>query len=84
MSEGRREQGFAWAERALALAPDDPGTILNAGCMYARAGMKDEALACLEKGIGRGFGKRDWIQNDPDYDSLRDEPRFQALLAKLH
>ena len=84
VSEGRRDQGFAWAERALTLAPDDPGTLLNAGCMYARAGMKDEAFACMEKSFGRGWGKRDWIQNDPDYDSLRDDPRFPALFAKLH
>jgi len=83
VSQGQRERAFAWTARALELAPDDPGTLLNAGCVYARAGMKEEALACLEKGFGRGFGKRDWVENDPDYDSLRDDPRFQALVAKL-
>jgi TolB-like protein/tetratricopeptide (TPR) repeat protein len=82
--QGARERGFAWASRALALAPEDPGTVINAACLYARAGMKDEAFALLEKAFGRGWGKRDWINNDPDYDSIRDDPRFQALLAKLH
>jgi hypothetical protein len=51
--------------------------------MYARADMKEEALECLAKTIGRGIGKRDWIENDPDYDSVRDDPRFQAMLSKL-
>ena len=83
MAEGRREQAFQWAARALAEGPEDPATLINAGCMYARAGLKDEALLCLEKPFGRGWGKRDWVNNDPDYDSLRDDPRFQALVAKL-
>jgi hypothetical protein len=30
-----------------------------------------------------GCGKRDWIVNDPDYRSLRAEPRFHNLLSHL-
>ena len=82
-AEGKREQGFEWAARALAEGPEDPATLINAACMYSRAGMKEEALACLEKSFGRGWGKRDWVNNDSDYDFLRDDPRFQALVAKL-
>ncbi|HEY1335098.1 MAG TPA: protein kinase, partial [Myxococcaceae bacterium] len=84
VADGPRERGFDWAARALAEAPDDPATLINAACMYARAGLKDEALKTLEKSFGRGWGKRDWVKNDPDYDSIRDDPRFQALLAKLN
>jgi hypothetical protein len=28
-------------------------------------------------------GKGDWIEHDTDYDILRDDPRFQRLLARL-
>jgi len=27
--------------------------------------------------------KRDWVEHDPDYDILRDHPRFKELLARL-
>ncbi|WP_336515979.1 TPR end-of-group domain-containing protein [Pollutibacter soli] len=80
---GNREEAIAWANKALELDPDDTGVLVNTACMFARDGNKERSLELLEKVFGKGFGKRDWIENDPDYDSLRDEPRFRALLKKL-
>ena len=57
--------------------------LINAACLMTRLGRKEEALKYLERAFGRGWGKRDWIEHDADYDLLRDDPRFQALLAKL-
>jgi tetratricopeptide (TPR) repeat protein len=71
VADGEREKGFQWATIALAQGPEDAATLINAACMYARAGLKEEALQCLEKSFGRGWGKRDWVNNDPDYDSIR-------------
>jgi adenylate cyclase len=33
--------------------------------------------------FARGWGKRDWVEHDPDYDGLRNDRRFQAMLARL-
>jgi adenylate cyclase len=80
---GEREEAFKWMNKALNLYPEDIGVLINAACLFAKDGNKEEALQLLEKVFGKGFGKKDWIENDPDYDSLRDEPRFQILLGKL-
>ncbi len=76
---GQREAGFAWAERALAIDPADAGVKYNVACLYAVQGEKDRAIALLEEAVEAGFAHRDWVEHDPDLDSLRDEPRFQAL-----
>ena len=82
-SEGQPQRALEWARRAIEVSPDDPSVLTNAACMYIRVGRKEDALACLEGSFGRGLGKRDWVIRDPDYDAIRDDPRFQAMLAKL-
>jgi hypothetical protein len=47
------------------------------------AGQKEAALALLERVFAKGWGKRDWIERDPDYDIVRDDLRFKKLLAQL-
>jgi adenylate cyclase len=80
---GEREEAFQWINKALRLYPEDAKVLLNAVCLYAKDGNKDKALDLLEFAVGKGFGKREWIEHDPDYDSLRNEARFQTLLSRL-
>jgi serine/threonine protein kinase/tetratricopeptide (TPR) repeat protein len=82
-SLGEHERAMAWCGRALELYPDDQGILINAACIHARAGRKEQALELLERTFAKGSGKRDWVDHDPDYDSLRDDPRFRALIENL-
>jgi non-specific serine/threonine protein kinase len=84
IEDGQRERALDWLARAIGAHSEDPTVYVNAGCVYAKLGMKEEALRELEKVFGRGIGRRDWAEHDPDWDSLRADPRFQALIAKLH
>jgi adenylate cyclase len=81
--DGQTTRATEWCRRALELYPDDLSAIISAACHEARLGHKEQALEYLERLAARGWGKRDWIEHDPDYDGLRDDPRFKKLLARL-
>jgi adenylate cyclase len=83
LAEGHPERALEWARRAEAIAPEDSAVIINGALLRAQMNMKDEALDMLERVLGQGCGKRDWIENDPDYDPLREDPRFKAMMEKL-
>jgi adenylate cyclase len=81
--DGQHARAAEWSQRALDLNPDDMSAILNAVCLHARRGNRERALDLLEHAVALGWGHRDWIERDKDYDSLRDDPRFQRLMARL-
>jgi TolB-like protein/Flp pilus assembly protein TadD len=83
MELGERERSLDWARRAHAIDPDDSGILYNVACVYALAGETEEALRGVDQAIQNGFGHKEWIEADSDFDSLRGDPRFQALLKKL-
>ncbi len=80
---GQTDKAMEWLHRALTLEPEDPIILYNAGCIYAMLNMKNEALNCLEKSLKAGMTHRSWYENDSDLDSLRELPRFKALLKKM-
>ena len=77
---GNRAKGVEWNERALALEPEEPRILYNAACAYALSGDVDSALDSLEASAAAGRRNRAWTENDPDFASLRDHPRFKALM----
>ena len=83
IDNGQTERALAWSTRCLDLYPNDTSALVNIACVHARVGQRDEALNLLDRVFARGCGKRDWIVNDPDYASLRNEPRFQRMLSRV-
>ena len=78
---GEVERGLLWADRALALEPDEPMLLYNVGCIYSLAGVPERALDCLEKAVAGGDAYLDWLEQDSNLDPVRDQPRFRAMLA---
>jgi len=54
------------------------------GTLYTRAGKTDEALDWLEKAYQARDQNMPYLGVDPIFDTLRDDPRYQALLRKMN
>jgi adenylate cyclase len=80
---GDKERSKRWCEQAMQLAPNDPLVLYNAACNLAMLGEGERALDGLERAIEAGVAVGDWIQHDPDFESLRDHPRFQAIVKRI-
>jgi TolB-like protein/Tfp pilus assembly protein PilF len=80
---GDRDRSLEWLTRALAIDPEETCTLYNAACTYSLLGETDEAFELLEKAIRNGYGHKEWLENDPDFVSLRDHPRYQTLMQRL-
>jgi serine/threonine protein kinase/Flp pilus assembly protein TadD len=80
---GEREKAIEYIRRSLAIDPDDSGMLYNIACSYALLGMSEEAVSSLETAVDRGFGHKEWIEHDSDFDSIRETPRFQAIAQAM-
>ncbi|HEY0242109.1 MAG TPA: tetratricopeptide repeat protein, partial [Gemmatimonadaceae bacterium] len=82
-SLGEEEPAIRFAERSLAIDPEDPMLLYNVACMYSGIGRHEQAISCLERAVDKGFGHREWIDNDPDLDPIRNNPRYQAIVDAI-
>jgi adenylate cyclase len=80
---GEDEEAQAWAEQALAAVGDDTSALYNLGCFHAIGGDIDRAFACLFRAVDCGFAHREWMEHDADLSTLREDPRWERLLARF-
>jgi adenylate cyclase len=83
MTLGDRDKAREWAERALDADRGEPAVLYNVACTYSLMGDKDRALELLDQAVQQGFGYRAWLEKDSDLDPIRDDPRFDQVLARL-
>ncbi|HET6373398.1 MAG TPA: protein kinase [Candidatus Polarisedimenticolia bacterium] len=83
VSIGERERGLELAAKALAVDPNDTSILYNVACLYSVARMRDEAVDTLTKAVAAGFNQKSWIEKDADFDFIRDDPRYKALLDSM-
>ncbi len=77
------ETAVEWMERAISLDPEEISVLYNAACLYSRMGKVEEALNYFEEAIDSGYSSKEWIENDSDFDPIRNHPRFKEIMKKL-
>ncbi len=77
---GDRPQALKYLQEALNLHADIPEYLAIAAVVHNQFGEKDEALGYLEKARAEGYSPAE-IRASPEFDTLRDETRFQQLIV---
>ncbi len=77
------ERSAKFAARATAIDPADPMVLYNVACLYGALGRTDDCLTALEQGVNKGWGDKAWLEHDSDLDSIRNEPRYLALVKAM-
>jgi len=60
-----------------------PYILYNYACVLALSGDKDKALDRLDLAVGAGYADVKSLEEEKDFESIRETPRFRDLLAKL-
>ncbi|TIL84601.1 MAG: tetratricopeptide repeat protein [Mesorhizobium sp.] len=85
---GEMEHGAEWASRAAAIAGNDLRVLYNLACCYAKLGKAEEAMDCLERQASGSpiyvAQTTAWMKKDSDLDSLRNHPRYLALIDRMN
>ena len=63
------------------LPGDDLTYFVQAARLHAVQGRREEALRELGQALRLGHGERPHVEDDPDFDSIRDDPEFKRLLG---
>jgi serine/threonine protein kinase/Tfp pilus assembly protein PilF len=80
---GETDKSVDLASRAMAIDPEDPMLLYNVACNYSVLQRYDDALNALERAVEKGWGDRAWIEHDSDFDPLRSNPKFQAIVSAM-
>jgi len=78
---GKYGEAAAAGRALIEERPDQPSIYFNTACCESRAGQAAEAIEHLRHAIDAWDGCREMAEHDPDFDPIRDEPAFRALLG---
>jgi len=78
---GRLDEAIESLKRAHEVEPSEPLIEYNLACYYSLKGAKQQALEWLSRAINSNPTLRDMVRREPDFDAIRTDPGFQALVS---
>lgn len=81
---GKKPEAQALLQSLLARSQHEYLPATSIATIYCGLGDNDEAIAWLERGYAARDVRMTFLRVDRRWDSLRDDPRFAALMHKLH
>ena len=81
--QGRIADGLKMDRKLVRLKPQNATAHYNLACSLALSRRRAAALSSLERAVALGYRDYDWMRKDPDLDSLKGDPFFHGILAKL-
>ncbi|MCZ6602459.1 MAG: tetratricopeptide repeat protein [Planctomycetota bacterium] len=70
-------------QQAEKINPKDALLPYNLACTLAKMGKPEAALDALESSIEKGYSEYNWLIMDGDFETLREDERYKALLEKM-
>jgi adenylate cyclase len=80
---GNIPRALEFAMKSISIEPEDPLVLYNVACLHALIDKREEALGYLERAVMNGFGHMESMASDPDLDSIRRTPWFQAIVQAM-
>ena len=80
---GRIADGLRMDRKLVKLQPDNATAHYNLACSLALSRRRIAALDSLRKAVSLGYRDFDWMEQDPDLESLKTDPAFQGILREL-
>ena len=82
LDSARVDEAVAEFARIEALAPASTVREYHTACAYARNGKTDEAFQWLNKMVEKGFDSPGRLADDPDFESLAGDARFDHVIQQ--
>jgi tetratricopeptide (TPR) repeat protein len=80
----RYRDGLAVDRRLVALKPRDPIAHYNLACSLALLKETSRAFLALRKAVRLGYRDMEYMQQDPDLENLRQDPRWNDVVKVKH
>ncbi len=80
---GKTNEAHSRLTELQALLPNEPLPYRSWSLFHVLQRDFPAALQSLEKAIDLGFNDRQWLDNEPTFDTLRNDPRYIALLKRM-